>query len=116
MNRTVTPRLSRRLSRACRICLVKASEIGVFSSSYRSGTTRFLTRVRGVWPSRYRILQTVCARQTLMSLVSSVPFESQRPFPTGLVARQMPLDRLAGLGRVDLADARRGGQHQESGD
>jgi hypothetical protein len=27
----------------------------------------------------------------------------------------MPLDRLAGLGRVDLADARWGGHHQESG-
>src|SRR5882762_10721437 len=76
MNRTVRPRLSRRLSSAWRTCLVKASEIGVFSSWYRSGETRFLTRVRGVWPSRYRILQTACTRQTLMSLVSSAPFES----------------------------------------
>ena len=34
------------------------------------------------------------------------PFESCAPFPKGLVAGQMPLDRLAGLDRVDLADAR----------
>src|SRR6266704_2808076 len=52
MKRTVTPRLSRRLSSACRTCLVKAAEMGVVSSSFRSGTTRFLTRVRGVWPAR----------------------------------------------------------------
>src|SRR5207249_10922235 len=76
MNRTVTPRLSRRLSSACRTCLVKASEMGVFSSSYGSGATSFLMRVRGVWPSRYRILQTFSARQTLMSFVLSVEFES----------------------------------------
>ncbi len=44
------------------------------------------------------------------------PLRVVRPFPKGLVARQMPLDRLAGLGRVDLADARRGGHHQESRD
>ena len=37
-----------------------------------------------------------------------------RPFPKGLVAGQMPLDRLAGLGRVDLADARSGRHRQES--
>src|SRR6516165_4507318 len=76
MNRTVTPCLSRRLSSACRTCLVKASEMGMVSSSYRSGMTRFLTRVRGVWPSLYRILQTVSTRQTLMRLTSSVGFES----------------------------------------
>src|SRR5437773_10622016 len=76
MNRTVTPRLSRRLSSACRTWLVKASEMRVFSSSYRNGATSFLTRVRGVWPSRYRILQTFSARQTLMSFVLSVEFES----------------------------------------
>jgi len=36
-----------------------------------------------------------------------------RPFPK--VCRwTMPLDRLAWLGGVDLADARRGGRHQES--
>src|SRR6266436_6599810 len=64
MKRTVTPRLSRRLSSACRTWLVKASEMGVFSFSYRSGATSFLTRVRGVWPSRYRILQTFSVRQT----------------------------------------------------
>ena len=39
-----------------------------------------------------------------------------RPVPKGLVAGQMPLDRLVGLGRVDLADARRRGHQQESGD
>jgi hypothetical protein len=44
------------------------------------------------------------------------PIRVVRPFPKGLVARQVPLDRLAGLGRVDLADARGGGHHQESGD
>src|SRR5215471_12084148 len=76
MNRTVTPCLSRRLLSACRTCLVKASEMGTFSSLYRSGMTRFLTRVRGVWPSLYRILQTVSVRQTLTRLNSSVRFES----------------------------------------
>src|SRR5262245_2754438 len=77
MNRTVTPGLSRRLLSACRTCLLKASEMGAVSSSYRSGMTRFLTRVRGVWPSLYRIWQTVSTRQTLMRLTSSVRFESR---------------------------------------
>src|SRR5215467_14068208 len=76
MNRTVTPRLSRRLSRASRICLVEASEMGMFSSSYRSGTTRFLTRIRGVSPSLNRILQTVSTRHTLMRLMASLTFGS----------------------------------------
>src|SRR6266566_3801115 len=76
MNRTVTPCLFRKFSSACRTCLVKASEIETVSSSYRSGRTRFLTRVRGVWPSLYRILQTVSTRQTLMRLTWSVEFES----------------------------------------
>src|SRR5690349_11534992 len=75
MNRTVTPCLFRKFSSACRTCLVKASEIGTVSSSYRSGMTRFLTRVRGVWPYLYRILQTVSTRQTLIRLTLSVWFE-----------------------------------------
>ena len=106
MNRTVTPCLSRRLSSACRTCLVKSSEIGLVSSSYRSGATRFLTRVRGVWPSLNRILQTVSTRQTLMRLMSSVWIRVVRPFPECLVAGQMPLDLLARPGRVDLTGAR----------
>src|SRR5690242_3164986 len=76
MNRTVTPCLSRRLSSACLTCLVNDSEMGTFSSVYRSGTTRFLTRIRGVWPSLYRILQTVSVRQTLTRFTESVAFES----------------------------------------
>jgi hypothetical protein len=39
------------------------------------------------------------------------PIRVVRPFPKGLVAGQVPLDRLAGLGRIDLADARGGGHH-----
>src|SRR5258708_19429590 len=39
-----------------------------------------------------------------------------RPFPKGLIAGQMPLYRLAGLGRVDLADARGSGHRQQTGD
>ena len=38
----------------------------------------------------------------------------ERPFPECLVAGQMPLDRLARLGRVDLTGARGGGHHEES--
>src|SRR5262245_32495782 len=76
MNRAVTSRLSRRSSSACRICLVKASEMEMFSSSYRNGTTRFLTRIRGVSPSLNRILQTSSIRHTLMRLMSSLTFGS----------------------------------------
>ena len=76
MNRILTPCLSRKLLSACWTCLVKASGMETFSSWYRSGMTRFLTRIRGVWPSLYRILQTFSTRQTLMRLMSSVPLES----------------------------------------
>ena len=50
--------------------------MAMFSSSYRSGTTRFLTRIRGVSPSLNRILQTVSTRHTLMRLMSSATFGS----------------------------------------
>src|SRR5206468_1504865 len=46
------------------------------SLSYRSGATRFLTRVRGVWPSLNRILQSSSTRQTLMRLMPSATFGS----------------------------------------
>src|SRR5213593_3470492 len=46
------------------------------SLSYRSGATRFLTRIRGVWPSLNRILQSSSTRQTLMRLMPSVTFGS----------------------------------------
>jgi hypothetical protein len=69
MNRTVTFCLSWRLLSACRICAVKDSEMGMFSSSYRNGATRFFTRIRGVTPSLNRILQTVSTRHTFMAFV-----------------------------------------------
>ncbi len=51
INRTVTFCLSFMFSSACRTCVTNASVIGVVSSSYRSGTTRFFTRVRRALPS-----------------------------------------------------------------
>ena len=42
------------------------------------------------------------------------PIRVERPFLHCLVAGQMPLDRFARLGRVDLADAHRGRHDQES--
>src|SRR6202158_4080103 len=37
-----------------------------------------------------------------------------RPFPKGLIAGQMPLDRLAGLGRVNLTCGRASGPQEGS--
>src|SRR5438128_1839901 len=76
MNRTFTPCLSCRSLSACRTCLVKSSETALVSLSYRRGATRFLTRVRGVWPSLNRILQSSSTRQTLMRLMPSATFGS----------------------------------------
>jgi hypothetical protein len=39
-----------------------------------------------------------------------------RPLPKGLVAGEVPLYQLAGLGRVDLSGGRRGGHYRESKD
>ena len=113
MNRTVTPCLSRRLSSACRTCLVKASEMGMVSSSYRSGSDE----VPDARPRRLAFLESHLADglhpADLDALDVTRSVRVVRPFPECLVAGQMPLDRLARLGRVDLTGARRGGHHKD---
>jgi hypothetical protein len=99
---------------AWRTCLVKASEMSVLVL-----VPQWHDEVPDARPRRLAFPVAHFANglrpADLDDLGFIGPFEVVRPFPKGLVAGQVPLDRLAGLGRVDLADARGGGHHQESG-
>ena len=87
------------------------------SSSYRSGTTRFLTRVRGVSPSLNRILQTVSARHTLMRLMSFALIAALRDHSRNFWSpadAARPTGRACSASPADLTGGRGGGHHQES--